>query len=155
MVGVGVGEGVTEGGGLNFGPGHPARRIQVRSNSPGDLGTSWGGRVSPRAGKAGRNAKTYFSLRLENIRSFANQGSRGSDDAILVEKRDRPDIRLCRTGCDPSQTLGRKSKFREKPHGPSINGLDVARSKRCTPGSAESSEPPASVFCWPRMSDQN
>ena len=52
-VGVGLGEGVTEGGGLNFGAGHPARRIQVRSNSPADLG----GRASPRAGRLGLCAK--------------------------------------------------------------------------------------------------
>ena len=29
MVGLGVGEGVTDGGGLNFGPGQPARRTEI------------------------------------------------------------------------------------------------------------------------------
>jgi len=104
-VGVGVGDGVTEGGGLNFGPGHPARRKQVRTNAPADLGR----RASPRAGKMGLSAKTYFALRLGTVRSFANKGSRGSDVANRVRK-ERLARRLCRIRPrpdDPSRTRSR------------------------------------------------
>ena len=48
MLGLGVGEGVIDGGGLNLGPVQPARRMHARSNNAGIAGNVGNGKLRTR-----------------------------------------------------------------------------------------------------------
>src|ERR1700757_2398094 len=84
-VGLGVGVGETEGGGLNFGPGQPARKMQARSNGNFPIIPPATLRVAMRAGqhsstplpRSRRSPTSLCRLKLQKLRRTSRRSRFG------------------------------------------------------------------------------
>jgi len=89
-VGLGVGVGETEGGGLNFGPGQPARKMQARSNGNFPILPPATLRVAMRAGQRS-NTPTLPPFEDEDDDEFEDESKllgrwlRNRMDLLLVD----------------------------------------------------------------------
>src|SRR5260221_14772786 len=82
-VGLGVGVGETEGGGLNFGPGQPARKMQARSN--GNFPILPPATLAPRRMRAGHHSNTPTLPPFDEESKLPGRCLRNGMDLLLVD----------------------------------------------------------------------